>query len=177
MYIVALCHLARIHFPGMTRAAVVHPGDRFGRLLVLEETDERRRRGRVFRCLCDCGNETLVQAGNLKAKTRSCGCARNSKPPDPTKHGHAKNGAWSPTYISWKSMLARCENPNRPKYPHYGGRGIKVCPLFHDFATFLAFMGERPEGTSLDRADNNQHYDPINCRWATPTEQRANRRR
>jgi hypothetical protein len=81
----------------------------------------------------------------------------------------------TPTYVSWASIAPRCGNPNHPAYPRYGGRGITVCERWASFENFLADMGERPAGLSLDRIDNNGNYEPGNCRWATPKEQSSNR--
>lgn len=73
-------------------------------------------------------------------------------------------------------MKTRCYNPNCNSYHRYGGRGIKVFPAWHDYAVFLADMGVRPPGTSLDRIDTNGDYEPGNCKWSTLKEQSNNRR-
>ncbi len=94
-----------------------------------------------------------------------------------TKHGHSpRNGKPSLTYNSWAHMKNRCQNPNYSEYKYYGGRGIKVCERWQDFTNFLADMGERSEGLTLDRINNSKGYEPGNCRWVTPKEQRQNQR-
>ncbi|TAM23394.1 MAG: hypothetical protein EPN60_15100 [Nevskiaceae bacterium] len=85
------------------------------------------------------------------------------------------NNAQSPAYQVWHSMRARCTNPSRPHYARYGGRGIKVCARWGSFANFIADMGERPSGATLDRIDNDGHYEPGNCRWATRKDNCRNR--
>lgn len=90
-----------------------------------------------------------------------------------TKHFYQTD----PTYKSWESMRARCNNPNNTRYQDYGGRGIQCCPEWKDFEQFQADMGNRPAGTSLDRKDNNGNYTKDNCRWATKEQQQRNTRR
>lgn len=89
-------------------------------------------------------------------------------------HGHTRVGKISPTYRTWIGLRGRCCDQTNPGFRHYGGRGIGVCAAWETFENFLADMGERPDGTSLDRIDNDGDYCPDNCRWATASEQCRN---
>lgn len=80
-----------------------------------------------------------------------------------------------PMYGGWQQMILRCHDPKNSIYPRYGARGITVCQRWRDdFQNFLADMGERPEGMTLDRIDPRGGYAPENCRWADSKTQRAN---
>jgi hypothetical protein len=88
------------------------------------------------------------------------------------------NDSRTPTYHTWEHMLRRCSNINSPNYLNYGAKGVTVCARWRNsFANFLADMGERPKGTSIDRKNPYGNYTPKNCRWATPKEQANNKRR
>lgn len=93
------------------------------------------------------------------------------------RHGHACGIRNSPTYNTWHLMKARCHNPKAPDYHRYGGRGIKVCDRWRsDFKCFLADMGQRPVGMTLDRIDVDQGYTKENCRWIPQKLQHRNTR-
>lgn len=131
--------------------------------------------GRLWRVVCDCGNEAAVPGRTLASRTsRSCGCLNRERLHEAhTKHGMAN----SPIYKIWTGMRQRCDNPDRREYPDYGGRGIRVCERWEDFANFYADMGDRPGPKySLDRIDVDGNYEPGNVRWATRSEQNSNKR-
>jgi hypothetical protein len=164
-------------------------GQRFGRLVAAESVGSSAHGKRRWRCTCDCGGSTVVDAGTLKqGGTASCGCLgresarRNGARFDGSahvRHGHKRALNPSPEYAIWTAMKRRCsERASADDRPLYFARGIRVCDRWvASFAAFLADMGRRPSAQhSLDRRDNDGNYEPSNCRWATPDVQANNRR-
>ena len=147
-------------------------GQRFAYLSVIRRNGSKSNFA-AWECLCDCGNVTTVAGVNLrKGHTTSCGCAV-------VKHllqmncTHGQTG--SPTYRSWAKMKSRCYDNQDIGFALYGGRGITVCERWQTFENFLADMGTRPSGMTLDRVDPNGNYEPGNCKWSTALEQSRNR--
>jgi hypothetical protein len=141
----------------------------FGRLSVVERIASTAAGKAQWLCFCSCGNRRVVVGSHLlSGNTTSCGCFGGR-----FRHGEST----SAESRVWRSMRDRCRNPRRPEYPRYGGRGIRVCERWDDFALFLADLGKRPSPKhELDRIDTNGHYEPSNCRWVTHRQNHRNRR-
>lgn len=134
-------------------------------------------RKRSYLCSCTCGGSITTSGTSLRnGNTKSCGCvAREKTVARCTKHGHATRSGSLPEYEAWNMTKQRCENPNQRDYKRYGARGITVCDRWRCFESFLADMGRRPPGYTLERRDNNLGYEPSNCVWATRKSQSSNR--
>lgn len=160
-------------------------GQRFGRWLV------KFRDGYVGKCVawrvvCACGTEDVVSGASLRSgSSKSCGCFKRDWMSElgsrQTRHNHTSikihgRKKQSGTYNSWLGMKQRCFNPDHPSYKNYGGRGISICERWASFDNFLADMGKRPPGMSIDRIDNDKDYGPDNCQWSSRAMQTRNRR-
>lgn len=156
-------------------------GQKFSRLTVVNECNERRNKKIFWQCKCDCGKYVDVVSQHLRTgATRSCGCLFTEEHTKRiTTHGLTKRGNKKPSeYIIWSGMISRCTNTKEERYKDYGGRGIMVCNRWlHSFENFFADMGQKPtELHSIDRINTNGNYEPGNCRWATDIEQARNKR-
>lgn len=153
-------------------------GRKYGKLTAMWPVGKSKRGMLIWLCCCDCGKLKLIRYGNLITRPNgTCGCSRLGKA-NYYKHGHTGGqyvGHRSPTYCSYRSAQARCIYTKHQHYPVYGGRGIEF--RFASFEDFLACLGPRPIGKTIDRIDPDGHYEPGNVRWATNLQQRHNRRK
>lgn len=152
-------------------------GKRFFRLIVTEFAGRTKSGKILWKCLCDCGESKAITASNLiTGHSQSCGCFNRQRRIETTlTHGESRNKKASAELRAFQTAKQRCENPKNAAYARYGGRGIEF--RFTDFADFLSSVGRKPSVKhSLDREDNNGHYEPGNVRWATSLIQNTNRR-
>jgi|ERR1700722_2476405 len=154
-------------------------GQKFNKLMVIELTDKKTFRQRVWKCVCDCGSFAYITSHQLNKSIKTdCGCGNSERiSAAHVRHGHCKNKSSTTTYVSWQNMRARCLDSTNEHFNDYGGRGISICERWVcSFDNFLADMGERPKGMTLDRVITEGDYTPTNCRWATAKQQARNRR-
>lgn len=162
-------------------------GEKFGRLLVLERAESyiepSGRKRTMWKCLCDCGKITIVQASSLKAQTvHSCGCAKTERNQKYfTTHGFSKEKL----YGLWREIKKRCYNPNYKQFKDYGGRGIIVCDEWLNnyvaFRNWALNNGYNPNAKfgdcTIDRINVNGNYSPENCRFVSMKIQNQNKRK
>ena len=149
----------------MGKTKVDLTGQRRGKLLILSENFDKKRRH--WNCICDCGATRVVRQDALKpGGTESCGeCIYDSQV------------SYSSEYIVWIGIKARCNNPNHANYHNYGGRGISICDEWkNDFNKFFEYVGPRPDNHNIDRIDPNGNYEPGNVRWVDKSVSAANTR-
>lgn len=148
-------------------------GMKFNNLLVVQRVENSEKGKSRWRCLCDCGNYTIVTGSNLRnGSVKSCGCLLKKN--IPRTHGLSKTRL----YNEWSGMVQRCENPNSKSYKDYGQKGIKVCIEWRkDFKSFYdwSLLNGYKEGLTIDRINFDEDYCPDNCRWITKGEQAKNR--
>ena len=156
-------------------------GKRFGKLVVIALSEERGSRGQLkYECLCDCGQTKIIMGEDLRrGKVKSCRCEQSRIASSANKtHGGSKERL----YHVWQGIKNRCENENSPEYKNYGGRGIKICEEWHDYANFREFMflkgydPNAPKGEcTIERIDINGDYEPANCTIITLSKQQRNK--
>ena len=149
-------------------------GSLFGMLTITEDLGMSGKR-RMLKAICSCGNETTTRWDQVKSgHTKSCGCLQPLTTSERTTTHGLSNTA---TYDSWVAMKQRCTNEKSNRYGDYGARGISYDPRWESFENFYADMGERPDGTTLDRIDVNRNYNKENCRWVKDSVQVHNQRK
>lgn len=159
-------------------------GQTFNMLTVLKPTRVSEHGQSYWLCRCECGTEKEVRRSHLvDGGVKSCGCAmRRLMAKSKTTHGHWAGGKGTPEYSAWMLARVRCHVPSNHAFPRYGARGIVMCDRWRfgedgksGFECFIADMGLRPTGGTLDRTDNDGPYSPDNCRWVSQKVQTRNR--
>ncbi|MEK4148955.1 hypothetical protein NST02_17990 [Robertmurraya sp. FSL W8-0741] len=150
-------------------------GKTFGKLTVINKSDNNKFGKTTWLCKCSCGSEKVIIGSALKnGITKSCGCLKREVLTERNfKHGKS----YKRIYTTWQNMKSRCGNPNRQDYKNYGGRGISVCEEWlNDFESFFNWSIDNgyKDHLTIDRINNDMGYSPNNCRWTTQKEQMRN---
>lgn len=143
-------------------------GDVYGRLTVLERLETPNNK---FRCLCECGNETIVSIGALRSgHTQSCGCLVTEKT---TKKNTTHGLSHTILYNRYCGIKSRCYNKNDKSYKYYGEKGIKMCDTWlNSFDKFYEWSINNgfKDNLTIERKDPTKDYCPENCEWITQNE-------
>lgn len=153
-------------------------GEGYGKITVLFKAEKDNSGRWLYWCLCECGTPVKLRDDRLNRKrcgNLSCGCSSHA-------HLITHNLSKHELYGTYIQMVRRCTSPTSISYPDYGGRGIVVCdrwlePNGDGLRNFIEDMGQRPEGFSLERKDNDGPYCPDNCTWTDRSSQNRNRRK
>jgi hypothetical protein len=145
-------------------------GVKFNRLIVVEFSHSNKNNGSVWKCLCECGNETFVSVSVInRGGAVSCGCYHREVMKDRKTHG--MHG--TVFYMRWVQMKYRCKDINNSVY---GGKGIDYAPEWEIFENFKIDMYDTfDENLELDRIDVTLGYSKENCRWVTHGENNFNK--
>ena len=146
-------------------------GRRFGKLVVVDESDRRSSGSVMWNCRCDCGGSSVVKGASLtRGLTQSCGCGVIEAA---TRRVTTHAGSTTPLYARRRAMIGRCRSDDA----NYGPRGITVCERWQSFEAFAEDMGSSfREDLELDRIDVDGNYEPGNCRWVGRVQQQRNKR-
>jgi len=149
------------------------PGRRFGHLIAqnLVNPEVTQKSSQKWLCICDCGGQRAILARHLvNGETKTCGCGLLHR-----THGHTANYALTPEYMAYNAARARCTGRS-PRFKYWQDKKIEF--RFKSFNEFFEHLGKKPQPRSqysLDRIDNNGHYELGNVRWATRSQQMKNR--
>lgn len=155
-------------------------GQKFGRLTVIGIDTTKETRKTYWLCQCDCGKISSHRSdGLLSGRIKSCGCYKSEQDAIRVSKNHKHKQSGTRLYRIWQGIKERCHNENSPDFKNWGARGIKVCDEWkNSFEAFyqLAIENGYSENLTIDRIDNNNGYNPQNCKWSTSKEQSRNRR-
>lgn len=163
----------------MNKKKIDETGKIYGELFVIEEYGRDSQGVITWLCICSCGKKKIVRGTHLRrGLVQSCRCLQKRLVGLMAKKVNVTHSmSYHPIYNSWDCMWQRCTNPNAKGYKNYGGRGIKVCKRWKKAKNFIDDMLPNwKKGLTIDRINNDGHYTPSNCRWATFKQQRNNQR-